>query len=260
MIDDFEDAGDGDGGEGSPAWMATFGDMMSLLLTFFVLLLSFANMDIVKFREALGSVQDAFGVQEIHPGQFEGRTTSPVELSNRESTSTLDLLDLPTRPSQFGMAEEQMMSDIQKLLSERGMDGTIDAELTERGVVLRVKGGLLFESGSDRLVKGAETVLERIAEIARVFPYRLLIEGHTDDIPVRTDRHPSNWHLSAGRAIAALRYLADESRIDPKRLACAGYADMSPLVPNDSAEHRAINRRIEFVFQSEGAAPPGLSF
>ncbi len=259
MTDDFSDEGGG-GGEGSPAWMATFGDMMSLLLTFFVLLLSFANMDIVKFREALGSVQDAFGVQEEHPGRFEGLTTSPIELSKRESTSTLDILGLPTRASGFSAANEQMMSDIQKLLSEQGMDGTIDAELTERGVVLRVNGGLLFDTGSDELVPGSEVVLERIAELARTFPYRLQIEGHTDDIPVATERHRSNWHLSAGRAIAALRYLIDDGQIDPKRLSCAGYADMSPLVPNDSAEHRAINRRIEFVFQPDDTAPPGLSF
>ncbi|MGH0033755.1 MAG: OmpA/MotB family protein [Myxococcota bacterium] len=259
MIEDFGDD-EGGGEEGAPAWMATFGDMMSLLLTFFVLLLSFANTDIVKFQEMLGSVQDAFGVQEEHPGRFEGLTTSPVELSKRESTSSLDLLDLPTRSTGRGAADAQMKVDIDKLLSERGMDGTIDAELTDRGVVLRVRGGLLFDTGSDQLLPGSEAVLSRIAEVARSFPYRLLIEGHTDDIPVSTDRHPSNWHLSAGRAIAALRYLVEVAQLDPKRMSCAGYADMSPLVPNDSNEHRAINRRIEFVFQSDDAAPPGLSF
>lgn len=241
------------GGEGSPAWMATFADMMSLLLTFFVLLLSFANMDVVKFREALGSVQDALGVQKEHPGQFAGLTTSPVELSTSESTPFLDLLDMPTRSTGPGSsaADAAMLANVQSIVSEAGLDETVEAELTERGVVLRVKGQLLFAPGSADLLRGSESLLDEIAEIARGFPYRLLIEGHTDDIPVRSERFPSNWHLSSSRAIAALRYFAEVAQVDPKRLACTGYADMQPLVPNDSPEHRAINRRIEFVFQHD---------
>lgn len=254
-MSEFDEGDEGGGDEGSPAWMATFGDMMSLLLTFFVLLLSFANMDVVKFREALGSVQDALGVQQEHPGEFEGRTTNPIELSNSESTPFLDLMDLPTRQaaSASAAADDQMLASVQKMISDQGLDDTVDADLSERGVVLRVRGQLLFEPGSASLRPGSLHLLDDIAGVANKFPHRLLIEGHTDDIPVRSAQYPSNWHLSASRAIAALRHLVEVAQVDPKRLACTGYADMVPLVPNDSPDHRAMNRRIEFVFQHDSS-------
>ena len=102
---ELEDDEGGGGEGGAPAWMATFGDMMSLLLTFFVLLLSFVNMDVVKFRDMMGSVQDAFGVQHEHPGSFEGLTTSVLELSTRESTGELEIIDLPASSASEGESD-----------------------------------------------------------------------------------------------------------------------------------------------------------
>ena len=232
--------------------MATFGDMMSLLVTFFVLLLSFANMDVVKFKMAMGSMKDALGVEKEHIGEFHARSTSPIELSNRQSTPFLDLIDMPmrmTNPTQ----DAQMMADVQKIIAAQGLSKMVETEVGERGVIVRVKGHMLFEGGSDELHPEAFIFLDEIAKIAKSFPYKMTIEGHSDDIPPSAGgRYPTNWHLSSARAIAALRYLVDGGNVDRKRLSAAGFADTHPLVPNTSAANRAANRRVEFVYKRDG--------
>ncbi len=244
---------------GAPAWMATMADMMSLLLTFFVLLLSFANMDVIKFRTMLGSVKDAFGVQKEHVGDIEARATTPIQLSNTESTPFLVPPDRPSEssPGSAGGASE-MVKEAEEAIAQLGLGRTVEVESTVRGVVIRVTGQLLFDSGSARLRPEALIFLDEIARLARAFPYEVSIEGHTDDIPIRTEEFPTNWHLSADRAIAALQYLAEVGRIDRSRLSAAGFADTRPLVANDSSRKRATNRRVEFVYLrgSSQAKPP----
>ena len=240
--------------EGAPAWMATFGDMMSLLLTFFVLLLSFANTDVVKFREMMGSIQDAFGVQHEHPGEFEGRTTSLVQIWDEEAEpNPFEGLPGAGKDSEL---DQEMARAIEAAVADNDLGGLVEIEQSERGVVMRIAGQLLFESASAELRPQSFALLDRIAELARSFPHNLTIEGHTDDLPVRSPEFPTNWHLSSGRSIAALRYLVEEGEVDPKKLSCTGFADMRPLVPNDSPQRRARNRRIEFLFTAPTQSGP----
>lgn len=235
---------------GAPAWMATMADLMSLLLTFFVLLLSFANMDVVKFRVMLGSVQDAFGVQRIHPGDFEARATTPVELSMRESTAMIEAMEPSdqAQPRPAPPMDPGIVRKIEDAANRLDLGRVVEVEQTRRGVVVRVKGQLLFDSGSAQLRAEALVFMDEIARMVKLFPYELSIEGHTDDLPITTPEFPSNWHLSAGRAISSLRYLSEVGGIDASRLSAAGFADMRPLVPNDSTQNRGVNRRVEFVF------------
>lgn len=258
---ELEEEGSGGGG-GAPAWMATFGDLMSLLLTFFVLLLSFANMDVVKFRDMLGSVQNALGTPVPVPGPYEVRSTNAVELSEDTSSPFLDVFEmdnnqLPTiRPIPVAATDSQMLVDIQRVISEQGLQKIVEAEAGKRGITLRVKGQLLFDAGSADMRPEAFVFLDEIAKLTRESDYRVSIEGHTDDVPIATAQFPSNWHLSAWRAIATLRYFVDVGGVEASKLSCAGYAHMRPLVPNDSAENRAVNRRVEFVYY-RGESPFG---
>ena len=248
---DEEEEESGNKAAGAPAWMATFGDLMSLLFVFFVLLLSFANMDIVKFKEALGSMRDAFGVQVEQPGDIQARSTSVVEMADKPSSALIDSIRKPkqgTQGSEADQLEAQMAGEITRLIRESGLDRVMSAERDSRGVVLRVRGQLLFDAGNDRIRPQSLVFLDEIAQLAQRFPYAVLIEGHTDDEPVSSESFPSNWHLSAARAIAVLRYLNRAGGIEESRLSAAAMADQRPLVPNDSSEHRAINRRVEFVF------------
>jgi len=232
---------------GAPGWMATFADMMSLLVCFFVLLLSFANMDIVKFKKAMGSMKEALGVEQIHVGEYYVRSTTPIELSDKQSTPFVEVTDMPKRLDAPTM-DQRMMAEIQRVIASQGVSKLVETEASERGIIVRLKGQMLFSAGSDELHPEAFIFLDEIANLAEGFPYALSIEGHTDDTPINTARYASNWHLSTARAIAALRYLVDVAGIDPRRVSASGYADTRPLAPNDSPENRARNRRVEFVY------------
>lgn len=237
MAIDIDLDGDDDGGGSDAAWMATFADLSTLLLTFFVLLLSFANVDIVQFRMALGSVKDALGVQFEHPGDVMGLTTSPIELSKQESTASMVLVD-----------EVQLLERIKEVVKSKGLEDKVETALGDTGVIVRVKGQVLFDSGDSDVNAGdGSTTLEAIVELAEAIPFPLSIEGHTDDRPIHTAHYPSNWELSTARATAVMRFLVDAG-VDPARVGVAGYAHMRPLVANDSDENRARNRRVEFIF------------
>ena len=232
---------------GAPPWMATFGDMMSLLVTFFVLLLSFANMDVVKFKRAMGSMQEALGVETQFVGEFDAKSSSPVELSKTQSSPMIDVTKMPSR-SESPTMNQQMMSQVNRMIAANNLTKVVEARSGERGVIISVKGQMLYEGGSDELQPEAFIFLDEIAKLARDFPYHMSIEGHSDDVPISTDRFPSNWHLSSSRAIAALRYMVDAGGIDRNRLSASGYADTRPLVPNDNPANRAQNRRVEFIY------------
>jgi len=222
--------------EGAPAWMATFADLCTLLLTFFVLLLSFANTDVLNFRTALGSVKEAFGVQKEHPGDFTGLTTSLVELSTKESTPNLDLF------------ETQLMEKIEVATADSKLKDKIETSVSELGVTVRIKEQVLFPAGSDELATAGHEVMDVIGNLCKLIPMPVWIEGHTDDIPINTKRFPSNWELSTARAISAMRYLTEKSGVNPRRIRVGGYAHVHPLASNETSEGRLKNRRVEFIF------------
>ncbi len=239
--------------EGAPAWLATMGDLMSLLLVFFVLMLSFANTDRQLFLEAMGSIQNALGMIEENPGHFRIQSTSMIEWSEKKSTPFLDIMKMEQSNAAPSM-DQKIMQEVQQAISENNLSRIVEAESSERGVIVRVKGGALFKPGSDTLLPISFVFLDEIIRITEEFPYELSIEGHTDDAPIHTPRFPTNWHLAAARSIAVLRYMIDAGDIDPSRIAAAGYGSTRPLVPNDSPENRAVNRRVEFVYKRDPVA------
>jgi chemotaxis protein MotB len=235
--------------EGAPAWMATFADMSTLLLTFFVLLLSFANMDAKKFREMLGSVQDAFGVQKETFGDYMARSTQAIEFSLQTQDGAGSENQEQQAPSM-----EQVMSIIEAVFQD--LDAAAEVFLDDEGVTVRVEGRLMFTSGSAELKPGAAQVLDRVAALLQKYTFDLYILGHTDSVPIETANFPSNWELSSARAAAALRYLVDRDA-DPRRLVAVGFSDSRPIVENNTPEGRARNRRVEFLFKNAETLPTG---
>jgi len=247
--------------------MATFGDMMSLLLTFFVLLLSFANMDVQKFKDAMASVQGALvgGPTTMR----EAPDTSMLQLSDTVNNAVAPPVDKTPGYTPGGEADErpdtetvaagrrdlEALASLQEMVDDEGMGDNVAVESTPRGLVVRVKGHLFFTGGADSLRKQSNQVLDEIAAILDAYPYDLTIEGHTDNVPIHTDRFPSNWELSTGRAIAVMRYLHKAHHIPSARMSVAGYADTHPLFPNDTPAHRTANRRVEFVFHHGEKSP-----
>jgi len=228
--------------------MVTFADLMSLLLTFFVLLLSFSNMEVVKFQAMVGSVRDAFGMK------------SPFELS--DTPTGKDILPNQTpRPGEVDAtvagedpAPQQVREKLQEMLERAGLADKGVAIETDTGVVLQLSGDVMFDSGQAQLNEGAMPLLEELAEYTLSVQYKLDVVGYTDNIPIATAIYPSNWELSAARAGQAVRYLTERG-VDPNRLRAIGRADTNPLQPNDTPEGRAHNRRVEFMFTRLSAEP-----
>jgi chemotaxis protein MotB len=234
---------------GAPAWMATMADMFSLLLTFFILLLSFSNMDLEKFRAMAGSIQQALGVNAQSAVGIFANGENPLDLGANHNGKS----DTPTEQIKIKEISEyqQMASDISKVVSQMGLEDTVTVTSSDRGVLMQVQGQVFFAAGQADLKPESQPFLDEIARIIKGSPYNVAIEGHTDDSPIHTERFPSNWELSTSRAISALRYLVDHGHIDPHRLSSAGYAETRPLVPNDTEQHQRQNRRVEFVLFKE---------
>lgn len=243
--------------EGAPAWLATMGDLMSLLLVFFVLMLSFANTDKQLFLEAMGSIKNALGLIEESPGNFRVKSTSPIEWDQKKTTPLLDIMKTKRSETPAPTLDQKIMQQVQQTIAENNLSRVVEAESSERGVIVRVKGGALFKPGSDELLAVSYVFLQEIIRLTEDFPYELVIEGHTDDSPIKTERFPTNWHLSASRSIAVLRYLSEAGDIEPSRIGAAGYGSTRPLVPNDSEENRRTNRRVEFVYKRDPAGDRG---
>lgn len=251
--------------EGAPAWMATFADMATLLMTFFVLLLSFANMDAQKFREMLGSVKDAFGVQKKEFGQYRESSSSILSSEIRQQIEEQMQAAEGQKAAQAAgdgmqnaadamMQMEQALSIIEALFDS--LEGVAEVFMDENGITVRVEGGLMFASGSDQLRPEAAPVMERVSALLGKYTFDLYILGHTDSVPIGTSRFPSNWELSSARATATLRHLVAQGA-DPKRLVAVGFADSRPIDRNDSPEGRERNRRVEFLFKNPESLPGG---
>ncbi len=225
----------------APAWMATFGDMMSLLLCFFVLLMSFASMDVRKYAAVAGSMRDAFGVQRVHEGQLEALATSLVRLSNVESTPFLRVID---RPARLKEREQQRKARIEAELREMKLQRVVQVETSPDGIVVRLPGEMLFSPAAAELRPEAIVLLREVADLIRAIPGKVAVRGHTDASPVASGEHASNWSLSSARAVAALVHLVDVERIEPKRLRATGFGATQPIAGASDQEQR----RVEFVF------------
>ena len=224
--------------------MATFADLMSLLMTFFVLLLSFSNLEIVKFKTMSGSLREAFGLRSEFDimNQPMGSNTMPIP----SPSYSKDPNNEPSKPDR----NRSTLVKLRNALDESELKKSGNVEITERGVTLRLEGDAVFATGKTDLKPGAVKLLDELIAIAKGQPGSIEVEGHTDDVPMKSARFPSNWELSTGRAGVAVRYLTGHG-LPASRMKAIGFADTRPLVPNSSPENRSKNRRIEFLFLSE---------
>jgi chemotaxis protein MotB len=262
--------------KGLPPWLATFADLMSLLMCFFVLLLSFAEMDVLKYKQVAGAMKLAFGVQrdviatEIPKGtsviaqQYSpGKPTevTPLEIMREKTTddkkTNLDFTDSTSRNDQ-SLAEAKALAaqharkmakeeaeQLQKELAAAIGDGLLQVEAFNDRVLIRIRERGSFASGKADLKSAFAPILEQIATVLKQRNGHFIIAGHTDDIPIETRQFRSNWDLSAKRAATVVHFFIQKGGIDPERMEIRAHSDNQPLVPNDSWENRATNRRVE---------------
>ena len=214
------------GEEGSPAWMATFADMMSLLLTFFILMYAIASQNTARvLHEVLGIEEKSLGVIDLID-----------EITIKKSLQELTGLNNPN-----------ILDDMDDIAE----DSAMAVDTNEAKVVVRVPGANLFKPGQADLQLSGRSVLDEVIAVIRRYPdYKIHIQGHTDDDPISTEKFPTNWELSAARATAVLRYFFDKG-VEPEKMTATGYADTFPLASNDTDQGRSLNRRVEFVLEKE---------
>jgi len=264
---------------GAPAWVMTFADLMSLLMTFFVLLLSFATMDVNRFKRMADSLKDAFGVQQEIPAyevvkgtsviaqHFSPATVDPSPIDEIRQTTTDELpnLKIPESTNESEMNREEMekklaeerqkeleaeAARIRESLLEEIKAGKISVETKKDRIIIRIHEKGSFPSGSAVLNAGFGKAMKKIIEVVKRSHGKIIVAGHTDDIPIKTEWYRSNWELSAARAVSMAHALL-RGGVDPKRMIVSGYADTKPLVPNTNARNRARNRRVEIILEQE---------
>ena len=334
---------------GAPAWVMTFADLMSLLMCFFVLLLSFSEMDVAKYKQLAGSLKFAFGVQreikakeppkginviarEFSPGRPDPTPLNVIrQMTTMENNINLDLGKERRKPvssvkanSRQGVksgdkgagvagghsqtegltevqkqalveAKQQAAARLEKKIkdgefsgsgtggagNEKAMEakirarqiverrkrleesarlisnalgreikaGSVDVEIEDKKIIIRVREKASFGSGSTDLKRAFKPLLGKVAKILQGSEGKIRVAGHTDDLPIYTDRFRSNWELSSARAVSVVHQMMLASKIPAKRFLIEGYADTRPLVPNNSAKNRARNRRVEIILQ-----------
>jgi len=264
---------------GLPPWMATFADMMSLLMCFFVLLLSFATIDAVRFKKMAESMKDAFGVQREIPAAeiVKGISVIKQEWSPtvaeqsviteiRQETSETEQEHLKMRDGEADQPQEldraaalqaakaaleqdlaDQLAELQASLQREVEEGLVTLERKEGRIIIRIHEKGSFPSGSASLDPDFHEVMARISDVLASRPGSIMVAGHTDNIPISTGRFRSNWELSSARAVTVLHSLLRNPGIAEDRVVVQGLADTQPLVENDSPQNRAKNRRVELI-------------
>ena len=226
--------------EGIPPWMATFADMVTLLLCFFVLLLSFTNQDITNFRVLMGSIQEALGVQYEDSAAL---STPYADTTFKERESVRDNRQIV----ELGVL-------LKKAIRAKDLTHMAKVSTDKSGVMLRLNSQVVFAKGSVELTPEAKQALQMVIESMEKTDFNLVIRGHTDGETPESTLYSSNWDLSAARAARCLRYILEHSDIPAVRMKAVGYAGSKPLLPSTSEENRSANRRVEFFY-----LPPGRS-
>jgi len=239
-------------------WITTFADMATLLLTFFILMLSMSVIDVQRYREVAESLRTSFGglqqmaagesAEEVEaavnfgPGQMDARTGFLEGGQTMDHTPAETVQNLKEARRQLVMAR---MGDLQEALRDPIKRGELELVPKTDSVVIRIQEQASFPSGSATLTGGFGVVMDEIAKALAKTDDQIIVTGHTDDIPIRSGVFRSNWDLSAARAVTVLHELEERANVSSGRLEARGLADTQPIAPNDTAENRSLNRRVE---------------
>jgi chemotaxis protein MotB len=228
------------------SWLMSFNDLLTLILTFFVLMISMSSISAHPLREASQSLMKALGLV---------LSKEPLVIRS------FDPFVKPFRDEEIDRQERKQKTDDQMDRSQlaAGLDGRrelvrnlngltgVQAKVVREGVAISLKEDMIYETGSVQIKREARPLLQIISHRLTDLDARIAVEGHTDDSPVENPQFESNWEFSTARAVNMVSYLVSEGRIPPENTSAVGYADLKPLVPNDSPGNRARNRRMDII-------------
>jgi len=218
---------------GNSKWLTTFNDLITLLMVFFVMMFAMGSLDVSRFQNFQNALQSAVGV--LNPGQ-----NASVGIPSKDENS-------PSQKATNDPSTVDQAAEISQLETTIGLE----AEYTKRGIQLTLNDELMFTTGSALLTSQGNAVLDKVARIIGPLNRLVRVEGHTDDVPISTNRYPSNWELSTERAVQVVKYLQSYGGIPAHHLSAAGYGASKPRETNDSETGRSKNRRVEIILQQE---------
>lgn len=228
---------------GGEEWMMTYMDTVTLLVTLFVLLLSFATIDKEKFE----AVAHGLSLGKYGAGILMGS----IGVSKKEA-APVAVAPAPVIPAEEPEAPPEpeprtdLAAEISRSIDEQGLAGMVEVTARADVIDLQLNERVLFEAGRAALTSQGASVVARVAPILTTRPYEVSVEGHTDNVPISTERFPSNWELSGARAASVARALIG-SGVAPDRVRIVGFADTEPVAPNDTPQGRQQNRRVNLL-------------
>ncbi len=254
--------------KGSPAWMATFSDLMNLLLCFFVLLFSMSTVDAQKFEMIVASMQNSFSIlpsggSSMGEGQMVSAGVSQLEFldnyykedtnSNSEAENENDMQSNQSQQSveeayqEQALAEsEEMAEEIEEMAEAGGIQDQVEVDFNAQYVLLTLNGALLFDSGSSDIREDAYPLVDKIGAILNNYNQNIIeIEGHTDNVPISGGKYENNNVLSMYRALTVADYIREITSLNPGLIKSSGRGDYVPVADNSTPEGRARNRRVE---------------
>lgn len=256
------------GGGGAPAWMNTYGDLVTLLLCFFILLFSMSSVDVSKFKLAVSSFANNIDIMPggiaLSGGELITNGISQLEeiniildkkelnfdeINEEDVESEKDNeFDKSQNGGNFNSKTEQIAKEIKEYLAKEGIDKEIIISYNSNYVKMTIEGEVLFDIGKAELKQEARPIINSISNMILEKNYKkygIQIDGHTDNWDINTVQFPSNWYLSAARAIAVGDILIKQYNFNPDSIACTGYGEFNPIADNETPEGRAKNRRVE---------------
>ncbi len=229
--------------ENHERWLVSYADFITLLFAFFVVMYSVSSTNEGKLKAAADSISQAFN-------PIIAMSASPIRIDPK-ITSELSSVIHP---------DFKVYQRIQDAVGESGEWGDrVQVTVEKRGIVIRVADTVIFDTGKAEIRSEAKEVLQKVGHIMATLNNQVRVEGHTDNIPIKTARYPSNWELSTDRASGIVRYFIDDAKMAPERLSAAGYSEFKPIIGNDTSDGRAKNRRVDIVIlnEQESAQEPG---
>ena len=228
---------------GVPPWVITFADMVTLLMVFFILLFAIGTIEQEKWRQLKESLREALGADAIEEmGTRQGLDVIKTQVDEQTVHAVDEVGAMVNREM------EDIISEVEEFVFKNKLAGEVRVSSDERGAVITISDVVLFPAGSADMTPKGRATLRQVFDVLKQFTYNVKVEGHTDNTPIHTLRFPSNWELSASRAAEVAHMLIDDG-YPPERLSVEGFAEFRPKVPNTDPENRAINRRIEVVYQ-----------
>ncbi len=217
----------------SKEWMNTYADLMSLLLTFFVMVFALSTIDSSKYNNAMQSIQSYLGMNDGQNNQIIDTQLGTQGNSGFSNSDSEDIGDV--------------YQDIREYVNDNKLNNEIQVSINERGVLIRFVDTALFDTGKADIKPEAEKILLNVGEIMKKANKPIRVEGHTDNVPIHNSKYPTNWELSTNRATNVVKFLIESLSIDPPKMSAAGYGEYHPVADNSTDEGRAKNRRVDII-------------